>query len=52
MIKLVINGIKSKQMTDDIVNAVDACKKLLLDIGFTIKPGDTNELHAAIRIEE
>ena len=52
VVKLVIKGIKSKQMTKGIIEAVNACKKLLLDNEFTRKPNDTNELHDAIRVEE
>ncbi len=52
IVALVVNGIKSKQMTAGIIEAIDACKKLLLDNGFIIKPEDKNELHDAIRIEE
>lgn len=52
VVKLIVNGIKQKQMTNGIIEAVNACKNLLLENGFTIKPGDTNELPDAIRIEE
>ena len=52
VVRLVIKGIKQKQMTDGIIKAVDACKELLLGNGFTVKPNDTNELPDAIRIEE
>ena len=51
VVALVVNGIKDKAMTKGIINAIDACKILLLDNGFIIKPGDTNELHDSIRIE-
>ena len=52
VVRLVIAGIKQKQMTEGIIKAVDACKELLLGNGFTVKPNDTNELPDAIRIEE
>ncbi len=52
VVQFVVNGIKSKQMANGIIEAIDACKTLLLDNGFVIKPGDKNELHDAIRIEE
>jgi len=52
VVQLVVDGIKSNQMTSGIIEAVEACKKLLLEHGFVVKPGDTNELHDAIRIEE
>lgn len=52
VVKLIVTGIKQKQMTEGIIKAVDACKAHLLDNGFTIKPDDTNELPDAIRIEE
>ncbi len=52
VVQLVVDGIKSNQMIFGIIEAIDACKKLLLDNGFVIKPGDTNELHDSIRIEE
>ena len=52
VVKHVIDGIKSKQMTKGIIEAVEICKMLLLDNGFTIKTGDTNELHNSIRVEE
>lgn len=52
VVKLIVDGIKQKQMTSGIIQAVEACKNLLLENGFKIKPGDTNELPDAIRIEE
>lgn len=52
VVELVVDGIKSKQMTDGILKAIEACKTLLLENGFSIKPNDTNELPDAIRIEE
>jgi len=52
IVALVTSGIKNKEMTLGITSAIDACKKLLLDNGFIIKPGDTNELHDSIRVEE
>ncbi len=52
IVQLVVGGIKANQITTGIIDAIEACKLLLLDNGFVIKPGDTNELHNAIRIEE
>lgn len=52
VVELVVAGIKQKQMTNGIIKAVEACKTLLLENGFNIKPNDTNELPNAIRIEE
>ena len=52
VVQLVINGIKSKQMTKGIIEAIEVCQKLLLDNGFNVRRDDVNELHDAIRIEE
>lgn len=52
VVELVVTGIKQKEMTNGIIKAVEACKSLLLENGFKVKPGDTNELPDAIRIEE
>ena len=52
VVKLVVNGIKTKNMTTGIIEAVDACKKLLLASGFIITSSDSNELPDAIRVED
>ena len=52
IVQLVINGIKSEELTHGIVKAINECKKLLLDNGFIVRTDDTNELPDDIRIEE
>ncbi len=52
VVELIVQGIKDKQPAQGIIQAVEACKQILLENNFVIKPGDTNELSDAIRIEE
>jgi len=49
--KHVIDGIKSKKVDQGIVDAIEACKKLLLDNGFTVRDDDKNELGDDLRIK-
>jgi len=46
----VIEGIKSKKVDEGLVNAISACKELLLDNGFTVRNDDENELGDELRI--
>ncbi len=48
---LVTEGIKEKQVDKGLINAIAACKKLLLQNGFTVRPDDTNELSDELRID-
>lgn len=51
VVGLILNGIKNDKPTEGIVQAIDACKKLLLDNGFVVREDDTDELSNEIRIE-
>ena len=46
----IITGIKTNKLKDGLIDAVNSCKKLLLDNGFVVRPDDTNELSDEIRI--
>lgn len=48
---LILNGIKNNKTADGLVQAIDNCKKLLLDNGFMVREDDTNELKDEIRVE-
>ncbi|MDA0194166.1 MAG: hypothetical protein O2887_15305 [Bacteroidetes bacterium] len=48
----IVSGIKSKQLTNGLVEAIGQCKQLLLDNGFDNIPKDKNELSDDIRIGE
>lgn len=47
----IIQGIKNKDVSAGILQAVKDCKKLLLDNKFKVRPDDTNELPDEITIE-
>jgi uncharacterized membrane protein len=49
-VKLLVDGIKSEQLTNGIVQAIKECEKLLLDNDFIVRIDDTNELPDDIRI--
>ncbi len=51
IVDIVIDGIKSEKLTEGIVNAINECKKLLLENGFVVRPDDINELPDDIRIK-
>ncbi len=44
-------SIRGKNLTKGMVNAIDACKRLLLAHGFKVRPDDVNELSDDLRIE-
>lgn len=50
IVGLVVNGIKTRKITQGLVDAIDRCKELLLDNGFIVRDDDTNELSDDIRI--
>lgn len=52
VVDIIINGIKTDKVIDGLSEAINACKKLLLDNGFVVRPDDTNELSDELRIEE
>ncbi|MBL3658629.1 TPM domain-containing protein [Fulvivirga sp. 2943] len=52
IVNLVIAGIKANKVDEGLVNAIQACKKLLLDNGFTVRPDDKNELPDNLRLED
>lgn len=49
--QLVIDGIKDRQVDKGLINAINACKKLLLENGFTVRSDDTNELSDELRLD-
>ena len=51
IVGLILNGIKNEKTADGIVQAINGCKKLLLDNGFKVREDDTNELSNEIRVE-
>lgn len=51
VVGLILNGIKNDKPVDGLVQAIDACKKLLLDNEFIVREDDTDELSNEIRIE-
>lgn len=51
IVDMITSGIKSEHLTEGIVNAINECKKLLLDNGFIVRSDDTNELPDDIRIK-
>ena len=52
MIGLILNGIKTNKTAEGIVQAIDNCKKLLLENGFIVREDDKDELSNEIRIEK
>lgn len=48
----VIAGVKTNQIGNGLVKAINTCKELLLSNGFVRKSTDTNELSDGLRIEE
>ena len=52
VVNSILRGVKSGAPAKGIVEAVNLCKSLLLDNGFVVRDGDTNELTDDIRIEE
>ena len=46
----VIDGIKHKKVDEGLVKAIEACKQLLINNGFTVRPDDSNELSDDLRI--
>ena len=44
VVHTVIDGIRKKEVSEGILNAISKCKKLLLDNGFTSRPDDLNRL--------
>ena len=50
IVELIVDGIKTEQLTEGIVNGINECKKLLLHHGFVVREDDTNELSDDIRI--
>lgn len=51
IVGLILNGIKNNKHADGIVQAIDACKKLLIDNGFNASEDNTNEISNEMRIE-
>lgn len=49
--QLVVDGIKNNEVDQGLINAIQACKALLLDNGFTVRDDDTNELSNELRME-
>jgi len=52
VVKEVVKGIKSNNIGNGIVNAIEKCKSLLLSHGFVRKSNDYNELDDDLRIED
>lgn len=52
VIALTVSGLKHKKIGDGLVNAINHCKMLLLEHGFTRKDSDTNELSDNLRIKD
>lgn len=52
IVEIIVEGIKKKEVAQGIVKAIDACKHLLLEHGFTVRKDDTNELSDDLRVEE
>lgn len=50
VVNIIVSGIKSKKVSDGIVQAIHKCKELLLANGFTVRHDDTNELSDHLRI--
>lgn len=52
ILQIIINGIKSGEITEGLVEAIDKSKILLLKHGFKRKSSDFNELGDGLRLEE
>ncbi len=52
VVELILKGIRSGNVTEGLVAAIHACKELLLENGFHVRPDDTNELPDDIRIQD
>lgn len=52
VVEVIRNGLKTGKIADGMAEAINLCKKLLLDNGFVVRPDDTNELSDDIRIED
>ena len=52
VVGLIINGIKNKKIVEGIVEAIESCKKLLLDRGFVVREDDTDELSNELRTDD
>lgn len=51
IVGLILNGIKTNKTSQGLVQAIDGCKKLLLDNGFVVREDDTDELSNEIRMK-
>lgn len=51
VVSIITNGIKTKQLTSGIIEAINQCKNLLLDNDFKASSNDTNELSDELRID-
>ena len=51
VVGLIVEGIKQKKIADGLVNAIDACKDLLLKNAFVRKSTDFNELSDGLRTD-
>ena len=51
IVRGLVQSIGSHNLTLGMVNAIDACKQLLLTHGFNVRPDDTNELGDELRLE-
>lgn len=49
--QLVVDGIKNREVDKGLINAIQACKSLLLENGFTVRDDDTNELSDELRLD-
>jgi putative membrane protein len=52
IVSLITDGMKKNQIGNGLVNAINQCKHLLLEHGFTRKDSDTNELSNELRIKD
>jgi len=50
IVQIVVKSIKEERLAEGITEAINECKKLLLDNGFVVRSDDTNELPDDIRI--
>lgn len=52
ILQTVISGIKTKNVTPKLIEAIKLCKDLLLKNGFNVAKNDFNELSNHVRVEE
>ncbi|MEQ8517622.1 MAG: hypothetical protein RJQ05_12055 [Cytophagales bacterium] len=52
VVKQILEGIKTDEVSDGLVKAIHSCKELLIKNGFHVRSDDTNELSDDIRIED